>query len=704
MKDILNKLDAISSKTSLCESRTLESYGDKFEKFNALVDQVGLVSLWAELVRWLGSRDMQEFIDHVEGAFDIDVDQYGDLQAAIDELETALGPKTLMAEYSKWTTADELNEFVDDFARVHDIELDSQLEDTVIESDDDYYEDDDEEVFSEGDRVHSPEGLGTIAGVSPSGKFYVVDLDHGDQSAYHGSQLKHADDEDEDEDWNDYSRQFDFESVHEGSDDSSVDKSNAVEVMKTLYAKMESLYDQGEYSESFLEEFNENLWSFAHKLGTTELVQSFFRKMETWYDDDEYMTLSQYGDEMVSFADNLSKNAPVTESKKINESFSITSTVNDAGEQSVSVNATGQHALMLAEILKLSGLNTADDCGCSAVTTEEYANEPDEKYLDTETQLVGLSGGINGPKGKHFKQRPGDNPLAADDRGYNVKESSVVARDTDMDGKTVIVTGVQGLNDKKFRKKFKTQSAAERWIAKNEDNIDNVRIFAESCVDNESAATLQENFENGAKVTVSSTVKDRIGKKYAGRTGTVSGKDGGYILVKFRGGREVEFRASELTKANINETDDWGQMTKQQFKQRELDHELGSETNSVPAAQNKVFNVVINGKVWKKAGTPVEFKSMRHARAVTDKIKVKNPTYTIQIVSAAREQGSVSENAQQLALTNQLNQIVHRKQKAQEAGNTTLADSLARQEENLRKRLKSTGVDSNVNGSGYTSM
>ena len=29
---------------------------------------------------------------------------------------------------------------------------------------------------------------------------------------------------------------------------------------------------------------------------------------------------------------------------------------------------------------------------------QEYANEPEEEYMDAEEQLVGLSGGLNGPK------------------------------------------------------------------------------------------------------------------------------------------------------------------------------------------------------------------------------------------------------------------------------------------------------------------
>ncbi len=122
---------------------------------------------------------------------------------------------------------------------------------------------------------------------------------------------------------------------------------------------------------------------------------------------------------------------------------------------------------------------------------EAYANSPNPVYGDVEDMTQTLAGGINKPKSKHFKQRAGDNALAADDCGCDLKESSVAAREKDMDGKSVIVTGVQGVSSKQFRKKFKTQSAAERWIEKNEDNIDNVHIFAESRI-NESADSMTE--------------------------------------------------------------------------------------------------------------------------------------------------------------------------------------------------------------------
>ena len=59
----------------------------------------------------------------------------------------------------------------------------------------------------------------------------------------------------------------------------------------------------------------------------------------------------------------------------------------------------------LADIMQLAGYKNY------AERIEEYANEPDEDYSDTEDQLIGLSGGLNGPKNMHTPAAGGDNPM-----------------------------------------------------------------------------------------------------------------------------------------------------------------------------------------------------------------------------------------------------------------------------------------------------
>lgn len=59
----------------------------------------------------------------------------------------------------------------------------------------------------------------------------------------------------------------------------------------------------------------------------------------------------------------------------------------------------------LADIMQLAGYTDY------AQRIEEYANEPEEQYMDAEEQLIGLSGGLNGPKTMHTPASGGDNPM-----------------------------------------------------------------------------------------------------------------------------------------------------------------------------------------------------------------------------------------------------------------------------------------------------
>jgi len=59
----------------------------------------------------------------------------------------------------------------------------------------------------------------------------------------------------------------------------------------------------------------------------------------------------------------------------------------------------------LADIMQLAGYTDY------AERIEEYANEPDEQYQDAEAQMIGLSGGLNGPKAAYAAAAGGDNPM-----------------------------------------------------------------------------------------------------------------------------------------------------------------------------------------------------------------------------------------------------------------------------------------------------
>ena len=64
----------------------------------------------------------------------------------------------------------------------------------------------------------------------------------------------------------------------------------------------------------------------------------------------------------------------------------------------------------LAELMQLAGYTNY------AEKIEEYANEPDEDYMDAEEQLIGLSGGLNGPKKMYAAAAGGDNPMDQEPR------------------------------------------------------------------------------------------------------------------------------------------------------------------------------------------------------------------------------------------------------------------------------------------------
>ena len=64
----------------------------------------------------------------------------------------------------------------------------------------------------------------------------------------------------------------------------------------------------------------------------------------------------------------------------------------------------------LAELMQLAGYTDY------AEKIEEYANEPEEDYMDAEEQLIGLSGGLNGPKKMYAAAAGGDNPMDQEPR------------------------------------------------------------------------------------------------------------------------------------------------------------------------------------------------------------------------------------------------------------------------------------------------
>lgn len=111
----------------------------------------------------------------------------------------------------------------------------------------------------------------------------------------------------------------------------------------------------------------------------------------------------------------------------LNEGMNINMSVDETGKKSLTVNATDDDAMKLAQLLKLAGMESAHgqscpacgqaDCGCDSLEEADYANSPDTEEADTDTLVNGLSGGLNGPKLQVNPNNPADNPLAMRDLG-----------------------------------------------------------------------------------------------------------------------------------------------------------------------------------------------------------------------------------------------------------------------------------------------
>lgn len=100
----------------------------------------------------------------------------------------------------------------------------------------------------------------------------------------------------------------------------------------------------------------------------------------------------------------------------LNESFNVSLNADSEGNKTITITASEGDAEQLAGILKLSGLGhhpaAQAQCDAEIEVTEEYANAPDEKYADSDTQLNRMAGGLNKPKRMSNPNNLADNPLA----------------------------------------------------------------------------------------------------------------------------------------------------------------------------------------------------------------------------------------------------------------------------------------------------
>ena len=71
----------------------------------------------------------------------------------------------------------------------------------------------------------------------------------------------------------------------------------------------------------------------------------------------------------------------------------------------------------LSELMRLAGYEDYES------KINEYENDPEEEYMDVEDQMIGLSGGLNGPKGMYPTAAGGDNAMAVS--ALKVKEDTL---------------------------------------------------------------------------------------------------------------------------------------------------------------------------------------------------------------------------------------------------------------------------------------
>lgn len=105
------------------------------------------------------------------------------------------------------------------------------------------------------------------------------------------------------------------------------------------------------------------------------------------------------------------------ETEEVAESLQVVQNIDDDNQETVSVNAQGEHTDMLKTLLNLSGQRSdgyEEYKGEEEAVEEErdiqHANTPNEQITDVDTQLNTMSGGLNGPKHKSAA-KSNSNPL-----------------------------------------------------------------------------------------------------------------------------------------------------------------------------------------------------------------------------------------------------------------------------------------------------
>jgi hypothetical protein len=163
----------------------------------------------------------------------------------------------------------------------------------------------------------------------------------------------------------------------------------------------------GEEKEIEEESFNVAMAKLKKKEKAAGVSDDFYGKADQDYDAlikayDSKSEREQLGMMDPDKLDDPTTKIPQTPKKKMAKLDDPTTKLPQVAEEEATVNIPVQE---LADIMQLAGYKNY------AERIEEYVNEPDEDYSDTEDQLIGLSGGLNGPKNMHTPAAGGDNPM-----------------------------------------------------------------------------------------------------------------------------------------------------------------------------------------------------------------------------------------------------------------------------------------------------
>ena len=179
---------------------------------------------------------------------------------------------------------------------------------------------------------------------------------------------------------------------------------NTFDISTPQGERVGTVHEMGQES-YFIELANGDDYMLDEENDAETTLQSMYQEING--DSDMEESVEEFAEEdMLEFNDEDEEEAE-KDSKKVQKTGSHAKRIatEDDVEETVEVPVAA-----LAELMQLAGYaNYADKLA-------EYENEPEEEYMDAEDQLIGLSGGLNGPKKMHPAVAGGDNPMDQEPR------------------------------------------------------------------------------------------------------------------------------------------------------------------------------------------------------------------------------------------------------------------------------------------------